>query len=249
MRKNCLIITILFLYLAPELSAQKFTYKAHMERMDSRWDNNNNAAVARIIGEYKPEMDRLMQEVIGHSEYEMLSGRPESLLSNFAADALLDGARHISEKGTVDIALTNFGGLRAAIPAGEIKRYHIFATFPFENNLVILDISGKSVKALFESFARRRVEAFSHTVKMVSKDGTLATLLINGEPVDEDKIYRLATIDYLLDGGDSMNMLKDAIAIEHTGIVLRDVIIGHIQRETKAGNKITSYISNRVTIE
>ena len=231
------------------LSAQGFTYKAEMVRMDSTWDRNNSVEVAKIIGEYKPEMDRLMQEVIGFSEFEMQSGRPESLLSNFAADALLEEARSLTDKGDVDLALTNFGGLRATIPAGDIRRYHIFATFPFENNLVILDMSGKSIREMFESFARYRVEAFSHTVKMAAKDKMLTALLVNGEPVDDNRIYRLATIDFLLDGGDSMKMLKDAVAIEYTGVVLRDIMISYIQKQTKAGKNIAAYISNRAVIE
>jgi len=171
------------------------------------------------------------------------------LLSNFAADALLEEARSLTENGDVDLALTNFGGLRATIPAGDIKRYHIFATFPFENCLVILDMPGKSIRELFESFASRRVEAFSHTVKMVAKDKVLTTLLINGEPVDDNRIYRLATIDFLLDGGDSMSMLKDAVATEFTGIVLRDIMISYIQKQTKAGKNIAIYITNRAVID
>ena len=250
MNKNCLFTIILSLFSLPlTLPAQGFAYKAEMVRMDSTWDRNNNREIAKIIGEYKPEMDRLMQEVIGFSEFEMQSGRPESLLSNFAADALLEEARSLTDKGDVDLALTNFGGLRATIPAGDIKRYHIFATFPFENNLVILDMPGRSIREMFESFALHRVEAFSHTVKMVAKDKVLTTLLINGEPVDDNKIYRLATIDFLLDGGDSMRMLKDAVATEYTGVVLRDIMIGYIQKQTKAGKNIATYITNRVVIE
>ena len=250
MNRNCLIIIFLIFMSIPSLlSAQGFTYKAEMVRMDSTWDKNRNGEVTKIIGEYKPEMDRLMQEVIGFSEFEMQSGRPESLLSNFAADALLEEARSLTENGDVDLALTNFGGLRATIPAGDIKRYHIFATFPFENCLVILDMPGKSIRELFESFASRRVEAFSHTVKMVAKDKVLTTLLINGEPVDDNRIYRLATIDFLLDGGDSMSMLKDAVATEFTGIVLRDIMISYIQKQTKAGKNIAIYITNRAVID
>ena len=250
MNRNCLTIVTLFFILIPSLlSAQGFTYKAEMVRMDSTWDKNRNAEVAKIIGEYKPEMDRLMQEVIGFSEFEMESGRPESLLSNFAADVLLEEARSLTEKSDVDLALTNFGGLRATIPAGDIKRYHIFATFPFENCLVILDMTGKSIKELFESFASHRVEAFSHTVKMVARDKVLTVLLVNGEPVDDNKIYRLATIDFLLDGGDSMAMLRDAVASEYTGVVLRDIMVSYIQKQTKAGKNIATYITNRVVID
>jgi len=249
MNRNCLIIVILFFMSIPSLlSAQNFSYKAEMVRMDSVWDKNNNLQIERIIGEYKPEMDRIMQEVIGFSEFEMQSGRPESLLSNFAADALLEESRDLSER-EVDFALTNFGGLRATIPAGEIKRYHIFSTFPFDNYIVILDLPGKAVREMFESFAARRVEAFSHTVKMVAKDRSLTSLLINGEAIDDSKIYRVATIDFLLGGGDSMRALKSAVAIEETGVVLRDAYVNYVKKKTAKEENIGVYITNRAVIE
>ena len=250
MNRNCLIIIILFFTGLPTLlSAQGFTYKAEMVRMDSTWDKSNNAEIAKIIGEYKPIVDASMQEVIGTSEFDMHSGRPESLLSNFAADALLDESRLLTSNGNIDFSLTNFGGLRASIPAGDVKRYHIFATFPFDNYIVVLDMTGKSVREMFESFAARREEAFSHTVKMVAKDKKLVSLLINGETVDDNKIYRVATIDFLLGGGDNMKALKEAIAVEETGVVLRDAYVNYVLRQTKEGKRISSHITNRAVIE
>jgi 2',3'-cyclic-nucleotide 2'-phosphodiesterase (5'-nucleotidase family) len=248
--RKCLLTLLLF-FLSFEVSlSQEFRYSHRVTRvlMDSTWDKNNEPVVAGIIEFYKPEMDRLMQQVIGVSEIEMRSGRPESLLSNFAADALLEYGREFS-KERVDFSLTNFGGLRAALPKGNIRRYDLFSIFPFENYVVILDIPGSSVRNLFESFARNRVEAFSWNVKLEIKGGVMKDVLIDGVQIDDSKIYRVITIDFLMSGGDNVVALRDAVEIEQTGALIRDVMINKVEKLTKAKKKVTSSITKRVIIE
>jgi len=142
-------------------------------------------------------------------------------------------------------------GIRASLPGGNVRLYDIFSIFPFENYVVILDLDGKSVRKLFESFARNRVEAFSDNVRLVidEDDGELEKLLINGKELDESKIYRIATIDFLLSGGDNVVALRDAIAVEETGALIRDAIIEKIKKQTERGEKITAKITGRVKYE
>ncbi len=243
-----LILTLALSIAGAAQSTSTFTYRASRVLMDSTWDKNNEPVVEGIIGFHKPELDRLMQQVIGISEQEMRSGRPESLLSNFAADAMLIYGRDFSNR-EVDFSLTNFGGLRATLPKGEVKRYDIFSIFPFENYVVILELPGSSVRTLFESFASNRVEAFSHNVQLEIKDGMLKDVLIDGQQVDITKNYRVVTIDFLMSGGDNVTALRDATDIEYTGKLLRDVMIERIEKLTASGKKISSSITRRVIIE
>ncbi|MDP3435630.1 MAG: 5'-nucleotidase [Bacteroidales bacterium] len=250
MKRESLTYLLIFLTLPSLLLSQEFnfTHRATRVLMDSTWDKGNEPIVAGIIEFYKPEMDRMMQQVIGVSDSEMRSGRPESLLSNFAVDALLEFGRKVSS-GKVDFSLTNFGGLRAALPKGNIRRYDIFSIFPFENYIVILDLPGSSVRALFDSFARNRVEAFSWNIQLEIKSGALKDVLIDGEQIYDTRVYRVATIDFLMSGGDNVLALKDAIAVEQTGVLIRDAMIGKIEKLTQSKKRVTSSITNRVRIE
>lgn len=230
------------------VQGQSFTYKASRVLMDSTWNSKTEPVVEGIISFFKPEMDKKMNEIIGVSDYEMRSGRPESLLSNFAADAILEYAIENFD-GVIDLSLTNFGGLRASLPKGEIKRYDIFSIFPFENYLVVIDLPGGVLRELFESFAKNRVEAFSHNIKLEIVDKTLKEVLINGEQIDPFKTYRMATIDFLMDGGDNLSSLKKATKIDYTGVLLRDAILEIIAKKSREGKKITSSLNKRVTID
>ena len=112
-------------------------------------------------------------------------------------------------------------------------------------------MDGKSVLKLFASFARNRVEAFSDSVRLVidKEDGEIEQLLINGKEIDKDAVYRVATIDFLLSGGDNVVALKDAVKIEETGALIRDAIIEKIKKQTEKGEKISSSITGRVKYE
>jgi 2',3'-cyclic-nucleotide 2'-phosphodiesterase (5'-nucleotidase family) len=250
MKRVSLKYLLIFLLLPSVLLSQEFNFSYRVSRvlMDSTWNKGNEPVVAGIIEFYKPEMDRLMQQVIGVSDTEMRSGRPESLLSNFAVDALLEFSRKVSS-GKVEFSLTNFGGLRAALPKGNIRRYDIFSIFPFENYIVILDLPGSSVRALFDSFARNRVEAFSWNIQLEIKAGVLKDVLIDGEQIDDSRIYRVATIDFLMSGGDNVLALKDAVAVEQTGVLIRDAMISQIEKLTQSKKRVTSSITNRVRVE
>ncbi|PKO98634.1 MAG: hypothetical protein CVU13_09380 [Bacteroidetes bacterium HGW-Bacteroidetes-8] len=250
MKRDSIKYLLIFLILPSMLLSQEFSFSYRVSRvlMDSTWNRGNEPVVAGIIEFYKPEMDRLMQQVIGVSDTEMRSGRPESLLSNFAVDALLEFSRKVSS-GKVDFSLTNFGGLRAALPKGNIRRYDIFSIFPFENYIVILDLPGSSVRALFDSFARNRVEAFSWNIQLEIKAGALKDVLIDGEQIDDSRVYRIATIDFLMSGGDNVLSLKDAVAVEQTGVLIRDAMISQIEKLTQSKKRVTSSITNRVRVE
>ncbi len=250
MKRDSIKYLFIFLILPSLLNSQEFNFSYRVSRvlMDSTWNRGNEPVVAGIIEFYKPEMDRLMQQVIGVSDTEMRSGRPESLLSNFAVDALLEFSRKVST-GKVDFSLTNFGGLRAALPKGNIRRYDIFSIFPFENYIVILDLPGSSVRALFDSFARNRVEAFSWNIQLEIKAGALKDVLIDGEQIDDSRVYRVATIDFLMSGGDNVLSLKDAVAVEQTGVLIRDAMFSQIEKLTQSKKRVTSSITNRVRVE
>lgn len=222
-------------------------YKAYRVLMDSSWNTPVYEPVNKIISVYKPLMEKTMMDVIGKTDTEMRSGRPESLLSNFTADAMLNFAR---KKESCDFALTNFGGIRAAMPGGNVRRYDIFSIFPFENYLVIVEVPGKSVKTLFEFFAKSGPEALSGNVKLNIRKGALATdVLIDGVAISEDRNYKIATLDFLLTGGDNVSMFRNNVSVVETGVLLRDVIFEQIAEMVKKGGKIVSKLDGRVVIE
>jgi 2',3'-cyclic-nucleotide 2'-phosphodiesterase (5'-nucleotidase family) len=251
-------LTITTLSLLISLPAMTQNYKsAEWDRvkMDSSYNSANKELkklkTHSIIAKYKPAVDSLYI-IIGHTPNEIQKFPPESPLSNFAADAIRSTAdKYMKERGesaTTDMAVTNFGGIRTSIPAGNISTADIMSVFPFENRVVIVKMQGKYIRQMMQTFARtHRVEALSG-VEVIINNGKLDKCLIGGKPIDDNKIYRIATIDFLIAGGDNVFSLKNNNGITETGILIRDAIIKMINKETAAGRDINPQKDGRVKI-
>ena len=247
MRRFLLLSLLLFLHTASEVWGQesKFRFEFSMVQIDSTFDSTSPTPVSHLMGRYRSEVESRMMTVLGFAPQEMRSFRPESPLSNFAADALLQVAQLYTVE-PVDFSITNFGGLRASFPKGEVRLYDVYAVFPFENTLVILELEGKDVQELFDHFARRnRVEAVGN-IKAEIENGTITQLLIAGVPFDPDRRYRVATIDFLLGGGDGVAALRNAVSVEDTGIMIRDVVVHYISMLKSEGKEIIASIEGRI---
>ena len=93
----------------------------------------------------------------------------------------------------------------------------------------------------------------SHSVKAVlSKDGKLKSLKINGEDINPDAEYRIATIDYLSEGNDGMPAFTLGTNRKmHTDKSnnLRFIIMDYFREETKLGRVVDAEIEGRITVE
>lgn len=209
-------------------------------------------ATTEIIMKYKPSVDALA-EPIGTCPTGLERGYPESPLSNWAVDALYDYARNYLDTTNradipLDFALINMGGIRTEMPQGEVTSLDIMAIFPFNNFLVILELPGKKVLELMQFFAKTNIQAMSH-VKLNCKNGEIEECIINGEPLNPNKTYYVATIDFLRDGGDKLVALSGYRSQIETGDKVMDVILKTVKNITANGREIEKKIDGRVVTD
>lgn len=241
--KRILLLNLLLFATLCVASAQ-ISYKWTPVPMDSTWDSMKDLRATQIIGKYSPQVAPL-QEIIGYSEDEYDKGRPESGLSNFAADVI----RAVAEQKTgekVDIALTNFGGIRTSLPKGAVRVYDIYSIFPFDNYLVTFDIKGSDLRRFLDQMiARRRVEALSG-VEIVITGNKADKLDVAGAPLDDARVYKFATINFLMDGGDGVVLSDVAFNRKDTGVWIRDAIVEYLRAQMERGEKIVLAPDGRI---
>lgn len=214
--------------------------------IDSVMAKNHDPELAAMINTYKTQLDKEMNQVIGKSEMLMEDGKPQSLLANLTADIMMDaGAKYLNEP--VDLALINNGGLRTSLKEGDITVGDIFKIFPFENSMVILYLKGSEINKLFEKLAAQGGEGIAGC-RAVYKNRKLENLMIGGKHVDDNKVYKLVTIDYLADGNSGLKMLLNNEKRVDTGILLRTVIINYVENMTLQKKIITSKIDDRAIV-
>lgn len=223
--------------------------KGGMIAIDSVWDARPDEVAAAVLKPYKEKVDAMMYEVIGTSEMKMDKGAPESLLSNLVASVLQQAAVRVLGK-PADMGLVNMGGLRNILPKGDITVGAVYEILPFENSLCILTMKGAEMKRLFKAIASLHGEGVSGIRLEITREGELLNAAIGGKPVEDDRLYTVATIDYLADGNGSMDAFLQAEKREcPEGATLRGLFLDYVREQTAAGKAVTSRLDGRITVK
>lgn len=193
---------------------------------------------------FKQTVDKEMNVVIGEAAETMRGHAPESLLSNFSADVYRQAASEALRQ-QIDIAIVNLGGLRTQIPAGTITLRKVFELMPFENELVVVWIKGDKLNDLLQFFAKVGGEGVSG-LHMVIDNGKAVDISIGDNPLDVNKLYSIATNDYLAGGNDKMYQLAMYEKRVNTSIKVRNMLLQYIKNETQMGRKIQSKLDGRI---
>ncbi len=198
---------------------------------------NADTAAINIIAPYKNQLDSQMNVVIGTSLVTLTSKKPEGSLGDFFADVMKEQAEIIFNK-KIDVAFFNSGGLRLPeIPKGNIKVTTIYELMPFENEIVVMEIDGKTLKKVLEYSAKRGGDPISGA-RYIINNNLPVDILINNAPLDPDKKYIYATNDYLANGGDNMTFMKE-IPQQNLHVKLRDMLFEYFKIHTEAINLTT----------
>lgn len=202
---------------------------------------------ARIVLDAQPAMARV-KEVIGYSTEAMEASYPESALSNWFIDLLMAKTEKLAGK-KVDVGIGNFGGIRIDMPKGDIILDDMLSMFPFKNQLVYVEHTGKQLRTILEEMAADRFQVLGG-VRVVADGGKLVSAEIGGEPLDDEKIYGLATITFLLEGGDGLALAENAVSVtSFDNVDIIDAVLEYVYRETEAGRPIEYKTDGRVVIK
>ena len=209
--------------------------------------NSIVAKTARAVLDAQPKMARV-KEVIAYSTSAMEAHYPESALSNWFIDLLMEQTEKLSGK-KVDMGITNFGGIRIDMPEGPVILDDMLSMFPFKNHLVYVEHKGSQIRKILEKMAAGRIEVLGGA-RIVVEDGKLVSAEIGGKPIDDNKIYGLVTISFLLSGGDGLSLAENAVSVtEYKDVMIIDAVLEHVRAETAAGRPISGQEDGRVVIK
>ena len=145
----------------------------------------------------------------------------------------------------INAAFINFGGIRSYIPKGDITVGKIFELMPFDNLVVLQDLTGLQLKLFLARVCEKGGWPVSIGLTYSIKDKKLGDALIDDKPIDDTAIYTIANSDYIANGGDNCDMLK-TIAKQNINYLMRDALIEYVKLQTAESKPINAKIENRV---
>ena len=199
-----------------------------------------DSTVISVISVYKDSIDLKLDNVIGFSKGlytkdDYSETEFNSSLGNLIADIIFKQADSVFYKSfgnNIDFVLQNHGGIRSSLLEGEIKLTDAYKILPFENEIVVLEISKEVFNEMVLFLSN---EKFPHPISGFSIMNDKA--LIDKEKSLNDKFF-LATNDYLLSGGDNMFFLERNSKVFNLGYSLRDAFIDYTINEEDLESKV-----------
>lgn len=207
--------------------------------IDSLWQE---ASISTHLQPYKDSLQARMSKEIGVLAVDLTKANGECSLGNWIADLMLES--HNAEIAKPDFSLVNIYGLRKELFQGPITVGDIYELMPFENELWLLELSGSQVLELLDLAIAYQHLSFGN-LRIVYHDGKLKEAIIDGKQLVPGQGYKMLTSDYLATGGDKLEILKEAVVLEKTGVLLRDHILAFVIEQTSKGQEIGSKIDGR----
>ena len=207
-----------------------------------------NVKLAEVVA--KTDVELTINDPVAKTE----EGKPVRIIRNAETnlgDLCADAYRYVSG---ADIAFVNGGGIRVSIKEGDITLNDILKVHPFGNALCVCEATGQQILDALEFGAKDvpgefggflQVSGLTYeihtylpsTVKMDEKrmfvgvegEYRVKNVMVGGEPLDLEKIYTLASHNYMLQGqGDGYTIFEDNVYTQESVMLDNQVLITYI---------------------
>ncbi len=205
--------------------------------------------IQKFVNPYKEHINRDLDSVLAYNPttQDKSKGQWETNIGNLFATTTLDLSRPIFQKRenkTIDFCMLNHGGIRSIIPAGNVTSRTAYEIMPFENSIMVIGLTGKEVLKLVNYvLVEKKPHPLEGIVIKTNEDfSKVISVEINNIPLDENKIYYVATSDYLANGGDSMNFFKNSTLKYDLDYKLRNLFIDYFKKVDTLPNITTKHV-------
>ena len=228
------ILSFCFVIVACETESnqQKYGYNIEINQQVL-----SDSSIVKYYQPFKKNLEEsLMNTPISYSPetYKKNDGELNSTLSNMFADATYEMSNPVFNKMSgenIDIVLLNNGGIRSIISKGNISEKTAFELMPFENSIVVLELSGLSIIKMIDYLRKVKLQhPISGLQITLNNDYSVNEVKINGVSIENEKKYYVATTNYLLEGGDKMYFLAETTKTTDINYKMRDILIDYFKK-------------------
>jgi len=212
-------------------------------------DVKKDYIISTVVDRINKANKAITSQVVGRTTVELNGERGnvrtgETNLGNLITDAM-------RKKLDTDAAITNGGGIRASINKGEITQGEVITVLPFGNTAMAIEISGAELKAALEHGVSEypateglfpQVSGIKFTFDGDAEPGNrVQEVWVGGKKLDPNKIYTVATNDFMKAGGDGYSMFTDAPIVKEAG-GLEEVLMEYIEANTPVAPEVEGRI-------
>lgn len=191
--------------------------------------------ISEIITPYKKKVDVAMESTLAYAPRSLTKkdSKYNTAIGNMMADAVFEMANPVFQGRTgypFNAVLLNHGGIRSILSKGDVTTRTAFEIMPFENEVVVVELSGKQMRQLFEYLAAGTAHPISGMQLILGINNNIVDARIQGQPIIDNETYFIATSDYLQRGGDNMTFFGKPVSVLTLDYKIRNVLIDYFKK-------------------
>jgi 2',3'-cyclic-nucleotide 2'-phosphodiesterase (5'-nucleotidase family) len=204
------VILLTFSNLLSCKSKSYYNYEVKGSKINVNENYQSKESIDQFVAPYKAHINKDLDSILAFcpETLDKSKGKWETNIGLFMANVTYKLANPIFLKRTqksIDICLLNHGGIRSIIPKGNVTTRTAFNVMPFENSVIVVELTGDKIKELAEYIIKEKKPHPLYGLKIhVDERLNINAIEVNNSTLDLNKKYYVATSDYLSNGGDNM---------------------------------------------
>ena len=203
-------------------------------------------AIAAFVDSVNKDLLPITSRVLGRAKDALTRNRlGESPLGDWVADVMRQSVG-------ADFAFQNPGGLRADLDAGDVTMGDVYEVMPFDNQVATVTLTGAQVLEVLETGVSPTTCVQLSGLSLIYDpdrprgERVLEARLPDGKRIDMAAKYKVATNDFMAQGGDGFNVLAKGENPALPGILVRDALVRDMERRGKANQPLVAPTPGRI---
>ncbi len=175
--------------------------------------------VLQVLRPYQQRVQQVMGQEIGEAADDL----DQPALGAFINEIMCRAAG-------ADVAVQNPGGIRTELHKGTLTMADIYRVMPFDNTLVTVQLTGRQIVELLRQTPLYISGITARWQADAAGNPTEVEVRMNGQQLDQDRTYQVATNNYLAFG--ASDILTGGANKKDTGLVIRDLIVKEVREKS-----------------
>lgn len=237
-----------FIFIACQ-SQKDIVYEVNAKQININEKAETINAIDSFITPYRNHINDDLNHVLAYNpiDQDKSKGEWETNIGNLFAKATFELSNPIFQKRenkNIDGCILNHGGIRAVIPKGNVTTRTAYEIMPFENSIIVVALKGSEILNLANYILKEKKPHPLYGITIFTNEdfSVLKKVEIHNKIVENDKIYHIATSDYLANGGDNMTFLKNSSNKYDLDYKLRSLFIDYFTKVDTLPNLTTKHV-------
>lgn len=213
-----------------------YNYKVEGKKIGITSEKGENKEIVAYVAPYRNKITKELDSILAYcpETLDKSKGKWQTTIGNLLAKITFELGNPVFQKRhnkSIDFCILNSGGIRSIIPQGNVTSRTAFEVMPFENSLYVVGLKGSKIKEMgtYLMAEKKPHPLFGIQFFAEKNDLSIKRILINGKALEDDKIYYVATSDYLSNGGDNMTFFKESVEKYDMDYKLRNMLIDYFK--------------------